>query len=298
MVWILSFGGKMKKYLTKDFIEKGSSIHIFHSKKKKMLEPEHTHEFIEIIYITEGSCVHTINGVSYNVKRGDMLFINYGSVHSFESDDYFSYVNVCFSPEMLGDKIITRDNAFSLLCLTAFDEMRSESDGGVISFLENERKEIENILEAMISESKTKQTSWGKINENYLNILVTKMLRKTQIAFHTHSEITVWEELSEYIDQNLGNELSLSSLAEKCFYNPSYFSRIFKKKFGVSLVEYVARKRLDYAIELLGDSELSVDEISSKAGFSDRSKFYYAFSKYIGGTPTDYRKQKVKKSDK
>ena len=288
----------MKKYLTKDYIQEGSSIHIFRSKKRKMLEPEHTHEFIEIIYITEGSCVHTINGVSYNVKHGDMLFINYGSVHSFESDDCFSYVNVCFSPEMLGDKIITRDNAFSLLCLTAFDEMRSESDGGVISFSEGERKELENIFEYMLREKKEGLPEWSKILENYLNIVVTKMLRKAHGSLELHSINTVWEELSEYIDQNLGNELSLSSLAEKCFYNPSYFSRIFKKKFGVSLVEYVARKRLDYAIELLGDSELSVDEISSKAGFSDRSKFYYAFSKYIGGTPTDYRKQKVKKSDK
>ena len=288
----------MKKYLTKDYIETGSSIHVFRSDKREVTEPEHTHDFIEIIYIAEGSCVHTINGVSYNVKRGDMLFINYGSTHSFVGNEKFSYVNVCFSPEMLGDKIITRDNAFSLLCFTAFDEMRSESDGGVISFSGNERKEIENIFEYMLREKKEGLPSWSKVLENYLNIIVTKMLRKTHGSLEIHNMNTVWEELSEYIDKNLGDELSLSSLAGKCFYNPSYFSRMFKEKFGVSLVEYVARKRLDYAMELLSESELSVDEISEKAGFSDRSKFYYAFSKYIGGTPTDYRKQKVKKSDK
>ncbi|MBE6667347.1 MAG: helix-turn-helix domain-containing protein [Ruminococcaceae bacterium] len=288
----------MRKYLTKDYIQEGNSVHIFSSTKRVIREAEHTHDFIEIIYISAGKCMQTINGVDYNVKHGDILFINYGSTHSFECDDSFSYVNICFSPETLGDKLVTSDNAFSLLCLTAFDEMRNDANGGVISFFGNERKEIENILYAMISESKEKQPSWGRVTENYLNILVTKMLRKTQRALQTQSVNNVWEELSEYIDKNLGGELTLSSLAGKCFYNPSYFSRMFKEKFGTSLVEYVTRKRLDYAIELLGISELSIEEICERAGFSDRSSFYYAFSKYVGSTPSEYRNEKVKKSDK
>ena len=67
----------------------------------------------------------------------------------------------------------------------------------------------------------------------------------------------------------------------------------------MSLVEYITRKRLAFAVKLLSESELSVDEISEAAGFSDRSGFYHAFSKYIGGAPSDYRSEpKVKKSHK
>ena len=291
-------GVGMRKYLTKDYIQAGNSVHVFSSKKNNFKVAEHTHDFIEIIYILSGKCTQTLNGTDYNVKHGDMLFINYGSTHSFSCDESFSYVNICFSPETLGDKIVTSDNAFSLLCLTAFDEMRSDSSSGVISFFGSERKEIENILDAMIRENAEKKPSWGRVTENYLNILVTRMLRKTQISLETPNVNNVWEELSEYIDQNLGGELTLSSLAGKCFYNPSYFSRMFKEKFGMSLVEYVTRKRLDCSIELLGNSELSIEEICERAGFSDRRSFYYAFSKYVGGTPSEYRNQKVKKSDK
>ena len=286
----------MRTFRTEDYIEKGESVNVFSSKYRKRNEPEHTHDFIEIIYITQGRCVQTINGTDYSVQHGDILFINYGSIHSFRCDDCFSYVNICFSPEVLGETVVTSNNAFSLLCLAVFNEMRSDAVGGRISFFGRERKEIEDIMEAMLRESREKQPSWGRVMESYLNILITKMLRKTEAGVKKEELSDVWQELAEYIDQNLGGELSLSALAGKCFYNPSYFSRMFKEKFGVSLVEYVTRKRLDHAIDLLCGSELSIEEISERSGFSDRGNFYYAFSKYIGGQPGDYReKQRGKK---
>ena len=59
----------------------------------------------------------------------------------------------------------------------------------------------------------------------------------------------------------------------------------------MSPVEYVTRKRLNHALKLLSETELSVDEIGEQSGFSDRSNFYRAFSKYVGGKPTDYRQK-------
>ena len=149
----------------------------------------------------------------------------------------------------------------------------------------------------MLDEYRTKAYAWDTVMENYLNILITYMLRKTETGVHREELGEVWRELSEYIDKNLNSKLTLSALAGKCFYNPSYFSRIFKEKFGMSLVEYVTRKRLDNAVTLLSESNYSVDEISEMSGFSDRSSFYHAFSKYLGGSPSDYRNsEKVKKS--
>ena len=87
----------------------------------------------------------------------------------------------------------------------------------------------------------------------------------------------------------------MSDLAKKCFYNPSYFSRVFKEKFGVTFVEYVTVKRLDHAVKLLEENNLTLDEISRRAGFADKNSFYYAFSHYLGAKPSQYRSKKVKK---
>ena len=289
----------MRVYKTEDYIEKGKSIHIFSSKRNRP-EPIHTHDFIEIIYILSGTATHVINNQDYSVRHGDLLFLNYGSTHAFSTDGEFSYINICFSPETLGQTVVTPENAFSLLSLTAFNDMRGEADGGVFSFFGAERKELEELLSAMLREFRQKQTAWHGVLESYLNILITKMLRKTELGVSAEATSDMWQELSEYIDANLDAPLTLSALAKKCFYNPSYFSRVFKEKFGASPLDYINRKRLEQAMELLCREELSIDEISLRAGFTDRRNFYHAFAKYVGGTPSEYRRMhaKVKKSDK
>ena len=277
----------MKVYRTEECIEKGRSIHIFSSSTGTA--PTHTHDFIEMVYVCEGEATQTVNGQLFEVKHGDLIFLNYGSTHAFEARDHFRYVTICFSPETVGETLITPQNAFSLLSLTAFDEMRSDMDGGKISFFGNERQEIESLLFSMLREYREKQSGWYTVMENYLNILITRMLRKTELD--AREEIgDVWRELADFIDANLQADLTLSALARKCFYNPSYFSRAFKEKFHVSPLEYVTRKRLEHAKRLLWETELSVDEIGRQSGLSDRSRFYYAFSKYEGITPGDYRR--------
>jgi two-component system response regulator YesN len=70
---------------------------------------------------------------------------------------------------------------------------------------------------------------------------------------------------------------------------------VFKEKFGTSLVEYVNRRRVEGAVKLLREGELSVDEIIARTGYTDRSAFYHAFSKITGMAPAEYRtSQKVK----
>ena len=202
---------------------------------------------------------------------------------------------------MVGNSIITPENAFSLLSLTAFNEICREAKGEKLTFSGIERQEIENILDAMLREKKEGLPSSQSVLESYMNIIITKMLRKTAPQVDVEELDDMWQALSDFIDANLDTKLTLSLLASKCFYNPSYFSRIFKEKFKMPLTEYVNRKRIEFAGRLLLEGDMSVDEISAKVGFADRSNFYHTFSKFMGTTPSEYRGKnslKVKKSDK
>ena len=288
----------MRVFKTEDLIERGKSLHIFSSTKKVISIEAHTHDFIELIYVMSGRARQYVDGIGYEVERGDVIFINYGSTHAFETEEAFSFINICFSPETVGEAIITRENAFSLLSLTAFHEIVGDSGGGKLSFFGGERLEIENILKSMLHEYREKKPSWDSVAECYLNILITKMLRKVEMGIEKEELGEMWKRLAEYIDTNPDASLTLSALAQKCFYNPSYFSRMFKEKFKMSPMEYVTRKRLDYALRLLCETPLSIDEIGARVGFSNRSNFYRAFYKYLGGKPSDYRQEKVKKDDK
>ncbi len=278
----------MRVYKASEYIESGFRIGVF-SSENYAAEEKHSHEFIEIVYIREGKARHFIDDICFEVERGDILFINYGSVHAFEACGGFSYVNICFCPEVVSDSILTKENAIALLSLTAFNEMRGEKNSGCIRLYGRERAEAEWLLEKMLSERADGRPFADKVIEDCMRILITMMLRKNAPLAEEPSGGR-WEELRTYIDENLSSELTLSALAKKSFYNPSYFSRSFRRRFGVSLTEYVSRRRIALAVSLLEEGKLSVEEIIERCGFSDRSGFYHAFSKYTGKTPLQLRR--------
>ena len=280
----------MKIYRSERLIEKGSTLHIFTYTGDDPM-PAHTHDFIEIVYVRSGSATETVNDATYEIGRGDFTFINYGSVHSFVPNEAFSYTNICFAPEALEDAI-TPENAFALLQLTAFDEIRRDSDSGVVHFNAAERAEIEGLLDAMQREYTEKRESWQTVLKSYMNVLLVQMLRKITAGQREGGEVDgVWQELSDYIDRNLGGELSLSALAGKCFYNPSYFSRTFKEKFGMTLTEYIAARKVEHAARLCADRALSGERIAQLSGFSSKSALYRTFLRVKGVGFSEYRQK-------
>lgn len=276
----------MKIYTKKEFIHPGKTLYVGKCSTSRAELP-HGHEFIELVYISSGQVTHEIDGQRYLLRQGDILFMNLGCTHAFYSEEEYTYINILFSPEVLEE----RENPLPLLSLSAFNELRHDAAFGKLSFFGEERSEIEATVFSMLKEYKEKKPHWERILSNQLHTLLLKMLRKTEQGMEERELDTMWRELSEYIDQNFGQKLTLSSLAEKCFYNPSYFSRCFKEKFGMNMTEYITRKRLDHAKELLSTTALSLDMISEQAGFADRAACAHAFQKYLGANPKDFRKK-------
>lgn len=280
-------------YESSSLMKSDATIHIFFMGKEERAMPVHEHDFIEIVYITEGSADETVNGRTLRVQNGDLLFINYGSTHSFVPYENFSYINICFKPEVLGEDVITAENAFALLHLTAFEEILHESgEDGMVSFRGEERQAIEALLRSMLKEYTEQRHSWRIVLKSYMNVLIAEILRKLIDGEGAEASEDVWRELSDYIDSNLGTDLTLSALAGKCFYNPSYFSRAFKKKFHMSLTEYLNRKRIERAKLLCEDVSLTDDEIAARLGFSYKSSFYRVFSRVTGETFAEYKRKK------
>lgn len=277
-------------YKTEQMMKYNRNFHIFSSLGNEK-ELAHTHDFIEIVYILSGEMCHTVDGRDYQLRHGDILFMNYGCSHSFTSIPDTTYVNVLFSPDMIADGMINAENAFSILSLGAFNEMRSNEQSGKISFFGKERDALESIILSMLDEYNKKDSHWETVIGNYLSTFFIMLLRKSEQGLKPQELYNTWHELAEYIDSHLGERLTLSALAQKCFYNPSYFSRVFKEKFGMSLTEYITRKRLDSAIKLISTTSLSIEEVSTRSGFADRSSCTHAFTKYLGSLPSDYRKK-------
>ena len=96
-------------------------------------------------------------------------------------------------------------------------------------------------------------------------------------------------DVKEYIGERYMEEISLNTIAEHFNYNPSYFCKIFKEKTGVSFWDYVAEVRIEKSKKLLVDTDKSIDEIASLAGYNNRISFFRTFKKHTSTTPGEFR---------
>ena len=84
-------------------------------------------------------------------------------------------------------------------------------------------------------------------------------------------------------------KISVSEIASECHYSPSFISRYFKKKSGMTVNEYLAKIRMEKAEQLLVNTDMRLEEIAASVGFSDTNYFISFFSSYFGKPPKTYR---------
>lgn len=248
-------------------------------------EPAHYHDFIEMVYVISGRAIQHINGSTFKVSKGDMIFINYNSIHSFEPIGKFEYINVAIQLDDLKYHI-NNINIVPLMAIMSFDDLRKD-DERLFTFNGVERKEIESLFSVMLIENKKKSSNKGFFLRTCLSMIITLIVDKLNDHGGKKSDLN---EIIEYIDENLGEKITLEELAKKCYYNPSYFSRIFKEKFNVNLSTYLEIKRVLCAKKMIEEG-YSIEKIVEKVGFSSKNMLYKQFLRHEGITIQEYRKR-------
>jgi AraC family transcriptional regulator len=101
-----------------------------------------------------------------------------------------------------------------------------------------------------------------------------------------------WQQriVTDYIEENVAQQIPLAILAGLVRLSPHYFCRAFKQSFHVPPHHYHSRRRIEHAKTLLARPTCSVTEIGLALGFSTTSSFTSAFRKAAGRTPTEYRR--------
>lgn len=112
------------------------------------------------------------------------------------------------------------------------------------------------------------------------------------LAKETRGETTnALEAAVSYIDQHLTEDLSVRDLASTCYISADHLTRLFKKKFGISVSEYIQEKRIRLAGELLRQHTMTISMVANSVGIGNYSYFTEQFKKYFGMTPREYQKQ-------
>ncbi len=99
----------------------------------------------------------------------------------------------------------------------------------------------------------------------------------------------VLQQVEEYINEHLHQEIKLIELAAIAQMSPYHFLRLFKQSMGVTPHQYILQCRIEKAKNLLQHSELSIAEVAASVGFCDQSHFTRYFKRIVGVTPKQLR---------
>ncbi|WP_019911075.1 AraC family transcriptional regulator [Paenibacillus sp. HW567] len=116
-------------------------------------------------------------------------------------------------------------------------------------------------------------------------------LDPTEITLKNLSSVEKLTKILNHIETNIEQNITIHELAEIAHMHPNYFIRLFKKQLGVPPIQYITRKKIDKAKELLTSTTSTISEIAVQLGFSDMFYFSKQFKKNAGLAPTDFRKQ-------
>ena len=249
--------------------------------------PTHWHRAVEIIYIQEGSLDVTVESKSFTIHADDCILINGNILHSTK----------CTVP----------NKAIVLQIPLDFME-KYIPDFAQLIFLWDHRTE-DPVKKTKLMMLKTTLEQLQVINDirpdGYLlrfNSLIFELLFQ---LYHNFAVKVIQRDIStkkkemdrldpilNYIAQNYKRPISLEEIAEVACLQTGYFCRFFKKKMGVTFLEYQNEYRLSFIYRDLITTKDPVHVILERHGFTNYKLFRRMFLERFGDTPTKIRKQR------
>lgn len=264
-------------YLLEDF-------RLFHLRGAQGVKTEfHYHEFCKLLLLISGSGSYWVEGQHYHLEPGDVVLLGSRCVHKpdFAADAPYERVIVYISPEFL-QRSSTAD--CDLL------EIFSGEFGHVYRPQSVTAHKL--AAQAQALERELSGQEYGRIvlsSGLLLRILVGigRNLRQggsipPDAAQPADPRIAA---IQAYIDRHIEEDLTVDRIAEAAYLSKFHMMRLYRAHTGQSIHQYISRRRLILARELIRRG-ISATEAAFRCGFGSYSSFTRAYAKYFGTTPT------------
>lgn len=256
-------------------------IQIFFYIKDTLLYSLHNHDFYEIFFVIKGSATHYCNGKKFKIETGTIVFIRPGDEHQYlEVSDNFAFYNLVFS----------RDSANKIFSFYG-REILTDILGGryplhrSIIFSELEKMEVEFKKDIETTDLRTRSV--------YNLSLLTSLIPFFISSNHKKDHLPGWfSDIIEKLDRDKNFIKGISYLNEISTRSKEHVSRSFKKYINMTPTEYINNKKLNYASNLLKQTNIELINISEMAGFNSHSHFYHLFKDKFKCSPKEYREKR------
>ena len=246
----------------------------------------------EIVYIISGDRKFITSSGEYHAHAGDISTTPINMYYHGSSLSHTTYKNIVikFHKEMATPFIqIVGELAFT-----------SIFDAWIHHFTSKAQKKIKHIIYNMLDE----YNHYDELSElvlqgmlhNLLSIIMRERLLDTHTNILSHKTNPLILKALYFMEQSYLENPSLKETAAHVSLSPEYFSRLFKEVVGASFSDYLNKIRLRHAYQLLEQTNLSIGEVAEQSGFSNGNYMCDVMKRYLGMSPTAYRKLALHKT--
>lgn len=254
--------------------------------------PSHRHNFIEVLYVCEGSLTNIIGGKQVVIEAGELLFLNQFTRHEIlPAGKNDIAINFMILPEFF-DVAYTMAGSNNVLADFLVNVLRqNEEKGEYLHFRVAEVLQIQNLLENMIYSLVTGRGDQNRINQTTMGLIFLYLLDSVQYAemrVPNQYENMISMTTLDYIEQNY-KTATLTELCVRLHLPMHVLSKMIKKNTGFNFKELLQRKRMNKAIELMCETELPISDIIAAVGYENGSYFHRVFREKYHVTPRAFR---------
>jgi AraC-like DNA-binding protein len=257
-----------------------------------LTEIEHYHDFCELAIVTQGNAMHCLEGKDFPVTAGDVFLLQGRQQHYFYDRRNLDLINIMYDPEKIGlpENELRKMPGYCAMFMLEPTYRRQHRFASRLHLKRVALAQVERLAEEMERESSEAASGHEvALRAKLLELIV--YLSRAYIETDTteaHALLRVGHVIG-VLENEYARDWKLDDLVSIAHMSRSNLMRIFRKATGQTPIDYLLRLRIQQAMHLLRNSDLSITEIALEVGFNDSNYFSRQFNRIVGRTPRSFR---------
>ena len=236
----------------------------------------HKHDFAELFFIEQGTGLHNWDGQRHKLQRGNLVLVSPDCEHFLQAaaDATLQIINIAISGRHHADLIQRYGEHLQLSAWANAAQHWQLPAADHLWFLQAVQ-DLEGRCEQAL----------------YADAFLLNLMQRLHMQTTPRSTLPNWlEDLFQLFDQPRYFVDPIAQMCERCGKGREYISRRIKQYTGLTAIEFVNKKRMDYAARLLMETGQAIEHIIEDCGFKTHAQFYRLFKRAHGVTPKAFRK--------
>ena len=248
----------------------------------------HTHDYYEFYFFLKGDVSIHIHDIEQHLQPGDFILIppntrHYPTVFSHQVP-YQRFV--FWISEKFCNDLMRQSKEYGYLFQHAATSHKYIYHFDVISF-NNLHSKILRLLEEHNSKQFCRHAMVSLCIKDLI-LTLTRMVHEQETPNAVKEEYSLYHGIVNYIDSHIHEKMTLEDIATALFVSKYHIAHVFKAQMGLSIHQYILKKRLDLCRGAIA-SGTDITVACSQCGFEDYSSFYRAFKKEYGISPKEFQ---------